>query len=273
MLQSVGTRGATTLCVLNTKGKARLIVCKSCRSVQVCAECSALLTQDENDVLYCARCQRERGSVCISCGRSSFAVPRGGVTQLRSQLEASSPNPIVEITADGDDTWTKGCVFIGTEAVLHRIPSADCVVFADVDRDLGAPRLSASAEVLALVARAARIVGANGRIVVQTRQPHHPLMTALASADISGALDALSEADLAQRQVFSMPPFARVVRITLAEGRDLGEAQLPLDVDVARDGEAFLLRSLSRESIAEAVATLKATFGIAVRVHADPRRF
>jgi primosomal protein N' (replication factor Y) len=273
MLQSVGSRGTTTLCVLNTKGKARLIVCKSCRAVQACVDCSALLTQTEHGELFCVRCQKERGSVCVSCGRSSFAVPRGGVTQLRSQLEASSPNPIVEITADGDDSWTKGCVFIGTEAVLYRIPSADCVVFADIDRDLGAPRLSAPAEVLALVARAARIVGSKGRIVIQTRQPNHPLMKAFSSVDIGAAIRAIAESELAQRQLFVMPPFARVVRITLSDGKNISDIEFASNVDVARDGDSFLLRSVSRDAIAEAVSTVKATFGTAVRVHADPRRF
>ena len=273
MLQSVGTRGLTTLCVLNTKGKARLIVCKSCRSVQACANCASLLTQDDHGILVCVRCQTGNGSICTSCGRSSFSVPRGGVTQLRAQLEASSPNPIVEITSDSDDSWTKGCVFIGTEAVLYRIPSADCVVFADIDRDLGAPRLSASAEVLALVARAARMVGARGRIIIQTRQPDHPLMKALASSEIGTAIIALSEADLAQRQVFGMPPFARIVRLTLSEGRDISEIALAENIDIARDGDSLLLRSASRQAIAEAVSVVKATFGTDVRVHADPRRY
>ena len=33
LLEAVGTIGDTTVCVLNTKGKARLIVCKSCRHI------------------------------------------------------------------------------------------------------------------------------------------------------------------------------------------------------------------------------------------------
>lgn len=273
LLQTVAVQGATTVCVLNTKGKARLIVCKSCRTVQACPQCSSLLTQENGDMLFCTRCNVEHGTVCVSCGRSAFVVPRGGVSQLRAQLEASSPNPIVEVTSDSDDSWTKGSVFIGTEAVLFRISSADTVVFADVDRDLGAPRLTAQSEVLSLLARAARIVGANGKLVVHTRQPHHPLMKALASSNIDEALQALSQTELAQRQLLQMPPFSRIVRVTLGAEANINDVVLPDDVQLARDSDAYLLRSMSRPSLATAVQQLRAVFTTAVRVHADPSRY
>ncbi len=273
LLQAIAEKGTTTVCVLNTKGKARLIVCKSCRAVQACQQCAALLTQNDQGALLCERCNNEHGSVCVSCGRSSFVVPRGGVSQLRTQLEASSPNPIVEVTSDSDDSWTRGNVFIGTEAVLYRIPSADTVVFADIDRDLGAPRLTASSEVLALIARAARIVGAHGQLIIQTRQLSHPLMAALASGNVAGALSALGESDLAQRQLFSMPPYSRIVRITLTGEASIESATFDDTVDVAKDGDSYLLRSLSRDSIAQAVSHVREVFGTSVRVHADPRRY
>ena len=273
LLQAVAVQGATTVCVLNTKGKARLIVCKACRTVQSCPKCSSLLTQENGDTLLCTRCHVEHGTVCVSCGRSSFVVPRGGVSQLRTQLEASSPNPIVEVTSDSDDSWTKGSVFIGTEAVLFRISSADTVVFADIDRDLGAPRLTAQSEVLALLARAARIVGVNGTVVVQTRQPHHPLMKALASSNVNEALKTVSQAELSQRQLLRMPPFSRIVRVSVGADANINEVGLPDDVEIARDGNAYLLRSLSRESLSHAVHHLRGLFGTAVRVHADPDRY
>ena len=273
LLSSVAQSGVTTVCVLNTKGKARLIVCKACRVVQACPQCSSLLTQDDNDALMCIRCNALHGSVCIGCGRSAFIVPRGGISQLRTQVEASSTNPVIEVSSDTQDTWTKGSVFIGTEAVLFRVPSADCVVFADLDRDLGAPRLSAQSEVLSLIAKAARIVGTHGQIIIQTRQPHHPLMMAFAQQNISDALRGLSEADLAQRKVFNMPPFSRVVRITLSTGRTIDEVSLPHGIEIARENESLLLRTSSAADLADAIAILRLHFGSSLRVHADPQRF
>ncbi len=273
LLSAVQNRNETTVCVLNTKGKARLIACKACRSIQVCSACNALLTQNDNGVLVCERCSVEHGSVCGSCGRSSFVVPRGGVTQLRTQLQASTTSPIVEITSDSDDSWTQGNVFIGTEAVLYRVPSANTIVFADIDRDLSAPRVTAPSEVLALVARAARVVGSHGRVIIQTRQPSHPLMQAMASSDIQKSLQQFAERDLTQRQLLNMPPFVRMVRLTLGDKHSLFDVDGLSDVQVADLGDSYLARSTSRAAIAHMVAQVRATFGTSVRVHADPARY
>ena len=273
LLESVGTSGATTVCVLNTKGKARLIVCKSCRDVQACPTCSSLLTSDDNNNLWCARCQESHGGVCLGCGRAAFTVPRGGVSQLVSQIQASTRNPVVEISSDSPDDWSKGTVFIGTEAVLHRIPAADTVVFADIDRDLSAPRMTGSHEVLSMIAKAARMVGANGTLVIQTRQVQNPVIVALSQSDVSAALYDWALQDLEQRRSLSLPPFGALARVTVAEPHSLTEVSLPKDVHTARDNDAVLVRGPSREKLDEAIGVIKSQLGVAVRVHVDPFRY
>jgi primosomal protein N' (replication factor Y) len=273
LLESATTPGVTTVCVLNTKGKARLIACKSCRAVQACGECSSLLTQSDDGELFCVRCQAAAGSVCVSCGRTSFVVPRGGVSQLVTQVVKSTRNPVVEVTAESDDTWTKGSVFIGTEAVLYRIPSTDAVVFADIDRDLGAPRITASREVLSLVARAARIVGPHGRVVIQTRQPQHPLLQALAATDPSIALLGWMKKDIAQRQAFSLPPFSSMVRVSVVAPKSLDDVPSLSNVDVARDEDSLVVKSVDSSALAAAIQVLRQHYGTALRVHAGPKRY
>jgi primosomal protein N' len=185
----------------------------------------------------------------------------------------STRNPVVEITAESDDTWTKGSVFIGTEAVLYRVPSADVIVFADIDRDLSAPRITASREVLSLIARAARIVGANGRLVVQTRQPHHPLMQALAATDPTAALLEWMKKDLAQREVFSLPPFSSMVRISVVAPKSLDDVQSFAGIDIAREHDALVLKSIDSDAMKAAIQILRLHYGTALRVHAGPKRY
>lgn len=273
LLSAVGTKDATTVCVLNTKGKARLIVCKSCRHVQSCATCDSLLTYDDNNNLWCLRCRQHNGAVCLSCGRAGFIVPRGGVSQLVSQIEASTKKSVVEITSDSLDDWTKGTVFIGTEAVLHRIAFADCVVFADIDRDLGVPRMTGAHEVLSLIAKAARMVGAHGTVVIQTRQIDNPLIVALSQSDIAHGLEIWAEHDLSVRRSLSLPPYAALARVTISAGHSLDEVVLPVGVHTARDEDAVLLRTASREELNVALAQIKSELGTAVRVHVDPYRY
>ena len=273
LLEAVSASGDTTVCVLNTKGKARLIVCKSCRHVQACPLCASLLTYDEDNNLWCVRCQDMHGGVCLSCGRSAFTVPRGGVSQLVSQIQVSTRNPVIEISSDSPDDWSKGTVFIGTEAVLHRIPTADTVVFADIDRDLGAPRLTGTHEVLSMIAKAARMVGANGTLVIQTRQVDNPLIVALSQSDVSAALQKWNEADTAQRRAMTLPPFGAIARVSVTAPRSITEISLPAGINMARDDDAYLLRAPSREELDAAVTLLRAEFGTSIRIHIDPYRF
>lgn len=273
MLDSISTDGATTVCVLNTKGKARLIACKACRAVQTCNTCSSLLTQDVNGELLCVRCNESAGAVCVSCGRTSFVVPRGGVSQLVSQVVKSTRNSVVEVTAESEDTWTKGSVFIGTEAVLYRIPQTDAVVFADIDRDLSAPRLTASREVLSLVARAARLVGSSGRIIIQSRQPSHPLLVALASENPQTAILHWMQNDLAQRRMFTMPPFASMARVSVVAPKSFDDLPTLEGVDVAREEASLIVKSAKIENLTEAIQILRVHYGTSLRVHADPKRY
>jgi primosomal protein N' (replication factor Y) len=268
LLEAVSASGDTTVCVLNTKGKARLIVCKSCRHVQACPLCGSLLTYDEDNNLWCVRCQDMHGGVCLSCGRSAFTVPRGGVSQLVSQIQASTRNPVIEISSDSPDDWSKGTV-----AVLHRIPTADTVVFADIDRDLGVPRLTGAHEVLSMIAKAARMVGANGTLVIQTRQVDNPLIVALSQSDVSAALQKWNEADSAQRRAMTLPPFGAIARVSVTTPRSITEISLPVGTNMARDDDAYLLRAPSREELDAAVTLLRAEFGTSIRIHIDPYRF
>ena len=273
LLEAVGTSGATTVCVLNTKGKARLIVCKSCRHVQACPSCASLMTYDEDNNLWCLRCQESHGGVCLACGRAAFTVPRGGVSQLVSQIQASTRNPVIEISSDSPDDWSKGTVFIGTEAVLHRIPTADTVVFADIDRDLGAPRMTGAHEVLSMIAKAARMVGAKGTVVIQTRQVENPVIVALSQSDVSVALQKWNDADMAQRRAMTLPPFGAIARVSVTAPRSMTEISLPVGVSTARDDDAYLVRTTSRTELDAAVALIRAEFGVAARIHIDPYRF
>ena len=273
LLHSIGQEHETTVCVLNTKGKARLLVCKSCRAVQSCSTCSSLLTQNDDGVLRCLRCITDEGSVCVSCGRTAFSIPRGGVTHLVSQLVKSTKKPIVEITAESDNTWTQGSVFVGTEAALFRVPSADTVVFADIDRDLSAPRVTAPREVAALLIRAARLVGARGTVVVQTRTPDHPLLKAFGGDNITQSLMEWNAKDVEQRRFFALPPFSHLVSLSLADDDTFSNIPALDGVETALLSGALLLKAPTRDHLRDALVTLRAQYGSRLRVHADPTRY
>ena len=128
-------------------------------------------------------------------------------------------------------------------------------------------------EVLSMIAKAARMVGAKGTLVIQTRQVDNPLIVALSQPDVSLALEKWSDADSNQRRAMTLPPFGAIARVSVTAPRSITEITLPSGVNMARDDEAFLLRAPSRVELDAAVAMLREEFGTAVRIHMDPYRF
>ena len=104
-------------------------------------------------------------------------------------------------------------MLIGTEAVLHRAASADVVAFLDLDAELLAPRYRAAEQAMALLARAARLVGGRGgggRLLVQTFLPRHEVLQAVLHADPSR----VAKVELSRREMLGLPPFAALAAVS-----------------------------------------------------------
>jgi hypothetical protein len=124
-----------------------------------------------------------------------------------------------------------------------------------------------------MIAKAARMVGAKGTLVIQTRQAENPLILALSQSDVPAALQKWNEADTAQRRAMTLPPFGALARVSVTAPRFITEISLPAGVHTARDDDAYLLRAPSRAELDAAVTLLRAEFGTSVRIHIDPYRF
>ena len=272
LLEAVRRPRAGTLCVLNTKGGARLVACRSCRSVQRCGQCrSALLLVDGN--LSCARCARDHGAVCVECGGATLRVLKSGTAGLLAEIAKSTGVRGVEVTAESVADSLVGGVFVGTESIVNRVSHADTVVFCDIDRDLGVPRVTAPREVLAMVAKAARIVGSEGTVVIQTRDPDHPVMRALAASEVDDAVSDLLAADLGTRRALGLPPFTRVLRISNATGVDTAGIDVPDGADITDVGEVIEVRAPDDETARLIIGAVARRSTTAVSVRADPSRF
>jgi primosomal protein N' (replication factor Y) len=130
------------------------------------------------------------------------------VTRATEELSALTGVDAVEVTgSSAPDLPGDARLVVGTEAALHRVAGrVDAVVFLEFDQHLLAPRFRAGEESLALLARAARLVGTrdrDGRVLVQTRIPGHEVLQAAERAD--PGLLATPERDL--RRALGLPPF------------------------------------------------------------------
>ena len=71
--------GARLLCVLNRKGRARLLACATCRELVRCEACGSAV-DGVDDELRCRRCGTIRPRICLHCGGTKLATLRVGVT-------------------------------------------------------------------------------------------------------------------------------------------------------------------------------------------------
>lgn len=204
--------GERAVCVLNRKGRAKLLTCASCSTVAACERCGAAVVEGDAGELVCPRCGTARPAICLACHHTRLKASRLGVQKLRDALAALLPRTEIAWLDASVDVLPGAPVIVGTEAVLHRAAPA-LVAFLDLDQELMAHRVRATQQAATLVARAARVVGARargGRLLVQTRRPDHEVVEWLLHADPTGIM----AAEAARREQLRYPPFGAVAELS-----------------------------------------------------------
>lgn len=210
------------ICVLNRTGRVRLLACSQCGNLLLCSNCGGKLEQTQPaseganaanaQLLSCSRCQAEAPRQCSSCHSLKIKNLRLGVKQAAEHLSQLLREPVGEITAK-DRSSLHNRVLLGTTAVLQSLEKCDLAAFLEFDQLLLLPHFRAEEKALAVLAEAARLVGQDGVILLQTRQPENPVIQAAMTGDPSQ----FSQADLALRQELGLPP---VVATALLSGPD-----------------------------------------------------
>ena len=268
------------LCVLNRRGKARLLACSACRELVRCSMCGGALAES-GAALVCPRCGASAPTVCAHCGSGSLRTLRTGVTGMREQISRLVPRAQVVAVDTASAPLPAFDVAVGTEAVLHRVRNDPArpvrlVAFLDFDQELLAPRYRAAEQALWLLVRAARIVGPRadgGVVLVQTRLPDDPVVVAARDA----SLDSVLEAEVERRRTFAFPPFAGLAELSGASGAVAAACDaLRSTVDVlGPTDDRALLRAPSAAALCDALAATDLSVARAhgrLRIEVDPLR-
>jgi primosomal protein N' (replication factor Y) len=265
LIERLRNPDTTVVCVSNTTGRARVLACRSCRALIRCERCDAAVGLDDDGRLGCRRCSARRPAVCQSCGAGRFANLRPGVTRLREELQAAAARPTVVVTGSDAAPPERAGVYVGTEAVLHRIRSADVVAFLEFDSELLAPRFRASEQALALIVRAGRIAP---EVLIQTFSPDHEVIAAAVAGDPALVLDG----ERTRRQLLGLPPYAALALVSGA-GADELVAQLPAGIEVGGDGVGrYLARASSWTELGTALSDTERPPASRIRIEVDPAR-
>jgi primosomal protein N' (replication factor Y) (superfamily II helicase) len=237
-----------TLLFLNRRGYAPLTLCRSCGHRIECPQCTAWLVEHRfRGRLHCHHCgfSIPLPEKCPKCSEPGSLVACGpGVERVAEEVAEQFPEArlallssdlvpgIIEMREIIRDIEAGGIdIVIGTQMVAkgHHFPHLATVGIVDGDLGLamGAdPRAGERTFQLLhqVTGRAGRAL-TEGRGLVQTYNPEHPVMAAIIASD----REAFLEQEIAVRRSGLLPPFGRLAAL-IVSARDKETAHL-----VARD--------------------------------------
>ena len=226
--------GEQVLLFLNRRGYAPLTLCRACGHRLQCPHCTAWLVEHRlAGRLQCHHCgfAARLPSACPDCGAEGTLTACGpGVERLAEEVAALFPKArqatMTSDTLTGPDAAAALVqavqareidVLIGTQIVAkgHHFPHLTLVGVVDADLGLYGGDLRAAERTYQLLHQVAGRAGRaehRGRVLLQTSEPGHPVMQALAA----GERDRFFEAEAAAREGAGLPPFGRLAALVLS---------------------------------------------------------
>ena len=231
-LEETFQAGKQAILFLNRRGNSRALVCVDCRESPECPRCSARLTyHSANERLMCHYCGYSRPvpNVCPHCGGP---LKRVGVGIQKVEQELHDRFPDIRVERMDADTVTaantheaildrfrreKIPVLLGTQMVAKglNLPNVTLVGVLDGDMSLYAGSFRAAETTFDLLTQVVGRAGrgkAEGRAILQTMVPEHPVIRLAAMQDYDG----FYELESRLRQVQSLPPFGDCCQVTFS---------------------------------------------------------
>jgi primosomal protein N' (replication factor Y) len=239
-LTATSNCGEQSLVFINRRGYAPVLTCAACGWTSNCGRCSVFAALHKSDsTLRCHHCgwQAKVPRACPTCGNQDLQPIGQGTQRIEESLRRLLPDASIA-RIDRDSTRRRGTaesafaavhagatdVLVGTQMVAkgHDFQRVALVGVLNVDPQLVSPDFRAPerlfATLMQVAGRAGR-AGASSRVLVQTRFPRHPLLSALARHDYEG----FAHSQLTERQAAGMPPYVSQA-LLVAEARQLDAA-------------------------------------------------
>ncbi|MEZ4699995.1 MAG: primosomal protein N' [Rhodothermales bacterium] len=233
-------RGEQVILLQNRRGYAPVLECLACGWSPTCTECSVTMTfhKAHNHLRchYCGRAQR-LPRTCGQCGSTELRRLGAGTQRVEEELAAYFPDARV-LRMDLDTTTRKNAhhllldrfgrgeadILVGTQMVAKGLDFGRVTLVGVIDADVGMLMPDFRAEertfqLLTQVAGRAGRAGLPGEVVLQTRNPRHPVIVHACAHDVEGFI----RLALPVRQALNYPPYGTVV---LVEFRGPDEAEV-----------------------------------------------
>jgi primosomal protein N' (replication factor Y) len=290
-LESVRAAGAKAIVMVNRRGFAPWLTCRSCGQHWSCPNCDvSLIVHRHSGRLVCHHCAHSEPlpRACAECGSTTLSRAGVGTEQIEALLgERLAPMPVFRL--DADTAGARGAharilaafgeaesgILVGTQMVAkgHDFPEVTLSAILDADATLRFPDFRAAERTFAMVAQLAGRSGrgaAGGDVIVQTLAPTAPSIVHAAGHDAAAFL----AAEVERRRALRYPPFSHLTRIVLkaeSEGRldraatELAQALVPVlpdGTDLLGPAPMFRVRNRHRRRLLLKASEREATIAL-----------
>jgi len=250
-LGKLAEQGGKAILLLNRRGLAPAIHCRSCGVTRRCPNCDVALVLHADGVLRCHHCGHAEPApeLCPDCGSAELARLGAGTQRLERELAARLPElELIRLDADARDPGealrrfaaADRAVLLGTQMVAkgHHFEGVRVAAVVDADTGLALPDFRAEERTFQLLTQLAGRSGrdAPGRVLIQTFQPDARPVELAARHDV----ERFVVGELARREGLGYPPFRHLVRIVVA-GPEPDPTMKALEELKAALGDAELL--------------------------------
>jgi primosomal protein N' (replication factor Y) len=224
--------GKQILLFQNRRGYASFVECRQCAHVPQCLSCDVSLTYHQfSKELRCHYCgyTEPYTPACKACGTLAPQSQGLGTQQLEEEVQALFPSARIS-RMDLDTTRKKHAhqklinsfsrqeidILIGTQMITKGLDfkQVTLVGVLSADNFLHFPDFRAherAFQVLTQVAGRAGRLGDESKVLIQTFQPQHPVLSFVSNYDYAS----FYELQIRQREQFGYPPNMRLMRVEL----------------------------------------------------------
>ncbi len=216
---------------INRRGFAPIVQCKKCGWVATCPDCSVGMTYHKRvGKLLCHMCGHSNAlpTICPSCG-GDVSMRGVGLEKIQEEVIAKFPGARTALVSSDTLASRQALerlvtqmergeidVVIGTQILAkgHHFPNLTLVGAVDADMGLFGTDFRAAEHTFQQLFQVAGRAGRGtlpGRVLMQTFQPDHPVLTAICAGD----RDTFMATDMAARRAANMPPYGQLIAVII----------------------------------------------------------
>lgn len=229
--------GRQSILFLNRRGHSTFVLCRDCGWVARCPECDVSLTYHSPGAdLMCHYCGHHSTAPesCPACSGHRVRYFGAGTQKIEDEVTRFYPEARV-IRLDADVVRRRGeagralalfasgqaDVLVGTQMVAKGLdlPGVALVAAVSADSALHLPDFRASERTFRLLTQAAGRAGRGsepGRVIIQSYNPEHAVITAAAAHDYR----TFARAELDSRRGLGYPPWSHLVRVEFSDAAE-----------------------------------------------------